>query len=119
MAHNPLKRGDLISTGNPVDPLGRWVGPSPSTSITKRASSLGCCLNMQEWAFQIKSKKGSGYTVSFAYNDNLRGIRKVSLFAKSRYTRSLIICITGGRDFALGIEMLSLFANCRYIRSRY
>ena len=37
----PLVWGDLISTGNPADPVGRWVGPSPSTSITKRASSLG------------------------------------------------------------------------------
>ena len=56
------------------------------------------------------------YTVNFAYSDTRRGIKKVSLFAKCRYTRSLIICITVGRDFALGMEMLSVFANCRYIR---
>ena len=31
-------------------------------------------------------------TVNFAYNDTRRGIRKVSLFVKCRYTRSLIIC---------------------------
>ena len=58
-------------------------------------------------------------TVNFAYNDTRRGIRKVALFAKCRYTRSLILCITVGWDFALGMEILSLFANCRYIRSRY
>ena len=33
----------------------------------------------------------------------------MSLFAKCRYTRSLIICITVGWDFALGMEILSLF----------
>ena len=38
---------------------------------------------------------------------------------KCPYTRSLILCITVGWDFALGMEILSLFANCRYIRSRY
>ena len=59
------------------------------------------------------------HTVNFAYNDTRRGIKKVSLFAKCRYTRSLIICIPVGWDFALGMEILSLFANCRYIRSRY
>ena len=30
-------------------------------------------------------------TVNFAYNDTQRDIKKVSLFAKCRYTRSLII----------------------------
>ena len=58
-------------------------------------------------------------TVNFAYNDTRRSIKKVSIFAKCRYTRSLIICITVGRDFVLGMKMLPLFANCRYIRSRY
>ena len=49
-------------------------------------------------------------TVNFAYNDTRRGIRKVSLFVKCRYPRSLIICITVGWDFALGMEF------CRYSR---
>ena len=47
-------------------------------------------------------------TINFAYNDTRRGIKKVSLFAKCRYTRSLIIiiilCIKVGRDFALGMD---------------
>ena len=30
--------------------------------------------------------------VNFAYNDTRRGIRKVSLLVKCRYTRSLIVC---------------------------
>ena len=64
-------------------------------------------------------KQVSRGTVNFAYNNTRRGIRKVSLFTMCRYTRSLIICITVGWDFALGMEILSLFANCRYIRSRY
>ena len=65
-------------------------------------------------------------TVNFGYNNTRRGIRKVSLFAKCRYTRSLIIYIyvlqllnlrthffiTVRWDFALGMEILSLFANC-------
>ena len=59
------------------------------------------------------------HTVNFAYNDTRRGIKKVSLFAKCRHTRSLIVFITVRREFALGMEMLSLFANCRYIRCRY
>ena len=45
-------------------------------------------------------------TVNFAYNDTRRGIKNVSLFAKCRCTRSLIICITVGWDYALGIEIL-------------
>ena len=51
-------------------------------------------------------------TVSFAYNDTRQGIRKVSLFAKCRYTRSIIICITvtSRWDFSLGMGILSLFA---------
>ena len=58
-------------------------------------------------------------TVNLAYNDTRRGIKKVSLFAKCRYTRSLIICITVGWNFAPGMDIPSLFANCRYMRSRY
>ena len=48
--------------------------------------------------------------VNFAYNDTRRGIRKVSLFAKCRYTRSLIICIQ--------VEWTLLWAweFCRYSR---
>ena len=54
-------------------------------------------------------------TVNFVYNDTRRGIKKVSLFAKCPYTRSLIICITVGRDFGSGhgnavvIRELSLY----------
>ena len=41
-------------------------------------------------------------TVNFAYNDTRRGVKKVSLFAKCRYTQSLIICSTVGRSVASG-----------------
>ena len=67
----------------------------------------------------IPSELAAICTVTFAYNDTRRGIKKVSLFAKCCYTRSLIICIIVGWDFDLGMEILSLFANCRYVRSRY
>ena len=50
-------------------------------------------------------------TVNFAYNDIRRGIKKVSLFAKCRYTRSLIICITVWDG-----TLLWAWKFCRYSR---
>ena len=80
-------------------------------------SSTDVCFDVSVERVDKKMQKYA--TVNFAYNDTLRGIKKVSLFAKCRYTRSLIICITVGWEFALGMEILSLFTNCRYTRSRY
>ena len=84
--------------------------------------------SLQEYSAQMRENGVNAFapfmvdmiksTVNFVYTDTRRGIRKVSLFAKCRYTRSPIICTTVGWDFALGMEILSLFANCRYIRSR-
>ena len=54
-------------------------------------------------------------TVNFAYNDTRRGIKKVSLFAKCRYTRSLIIMYHSGMGLCAGhgnsvvIHELSLY----------
>ena len=55
-------------------------------------------------------------TVNFAYNDNRRGIKKVSLFAKCRYTRSLIIImyysgmgLCSGHGNSVVIRELSLY----------
>ena len=44
-------------------------------------------------------------TVNFAYNDTRRGINKVSLFAKCRYTRSLIIMYYSG----MGLFIIIIF----------
>ena len=97
------------------------------SSQTPVAHSWGCGLlvvviSLREGLCRMLTSWNGGFslhTVNFAYNDTRRGIKKVSLFAKCRYTQSLIICITVGWDFALGMEIMSLFANCRYIRSRY
>ena len=57
----------------------------------------------------------TGPTVNFAYNDTRRGIKKVSLFAKCRYTRSLIIMYYSGMGLCSGhgnsvvIRELSLY----------
>ena len=54
-------------------------------------------------------------TVNLAYNDTRRGIKKVSLFAKCPYTRSLIVCIQSGMGLCSGhgnsvvIRELSLY----------
>ena len=53
-------------------------------------------------------------TVNFAYNDTRRGIKKVSLFAKCRYTRSLIMYSSGmglcsGHGNFVVIRELSLY----------
>ena len=55
------------------------------------------------------------YTVNFAYNDTRRGIKKVSLLAKCRYNRSLIIMYYSGMGLCSGhgnsvvIRELSLY----------
>ena len=56
------------------------------------------------------------HTVNFAYNDTRRGIRKVSLFAKCRYTRSPIIImyysgmgLCSGHGNSVAIRELSLY----------
>ena len=55
-------------------------------------------------------------TVNFAYNDTRRGIKKVSLFAKCRHTRSLIIImyysgmgLSSGHGNSVVISELSLY----------
>ena len=54
-------------------------------------------------------------TVNLAYNDTRRGIKNVSLFAKCRYTRSLIIMYYSGMGLCSGhgnsvaIRELSLY----------
>ena len=54
-------------------------------------------------------------TVNFAYNDTRPGIRKVSLFAKCRYTRSLIIMyyswmgLCSGHGHSVVIRKLPLY----------
>ena len=96
------------------------VKPLTDLLIGKRKhDSSFCWTEAAESAFDQVKCLLAATTVNFAYNDTRRGIRKVPLFTKCRYIRSLIVCVTVGWYFALGMKIMSLFANCRYIRSRY
>ena len=85
-----------------------YVNTKSATKLQLRRARTDIKMNCHSWPTSI-------HTVNFAYNDTQRGIKKVSLFAKCRYTRSLIIMyyrwkgLCSGHGNAVVIRELSLY----------